>query len=278
MGFTEEYGRLKKITEDGLAALLPENIPDKLRKSMAYSLTDGGKRLRPVMYLAVCEAYGRPLTGRDIAVACAIECVHTYSLIHDDLPSMDNDDMRRGRPTNHKVFGPAMATLAGDGLLNLAYELLSAVVCMDPGYAPVMREISACAGALGMVGGQALEFDTDLSKADVRRLTDITILKTAKLFECAVVGGALACERENSLPAWRAFAVAFGRAFQLRDDLLDIESGEHSLAALLGKERAEQELEKLTAEAEKALSMTDCEGGFLSELTAAVLRRNTDGL
>lgn len=124
----------------------------------------------------------------------------------------------------------------------------------------------------------AFEFDTDLSKADARRLTDITILKTAKLFECAVVGGALACERENSLPAWRAFAAAFGRAFQLRDDLLDIESGEHSLAALLGKERAEQELEKLTAEAEKALSMTDCESGFLSELTAAVLRRNTDSL
>lgn len=278
MDFFAEYARLKSEVEGALAAAVPQGLPTALYESMNYSLLGGGKRLRPVLYLAVIEAYSLRPGANDLRAAAAIECIHTYSLIHDDLPAMDDDDFRRGRPTNHKKFGEAMAVLAGDGLLNLAYELLASAAADDARYAAVMGEIAACAGVRGMVGGQALEFATDLATADAATLGQITVLKTGKLIECALAGGCLAAGRAGDAAAWREFAAQFGRAFQLCDDLLDIAGGEYSLARLLGRETAEKELASLCNEAIRTLDAIDCDGAFLRALSKAMLLRESDGL
>ena len=278
MNFIDNYNRLKDATDGALAGIVPDELPDALRDSMNYSLLGGGKRLRPVLYLAVMEAYGLTPTAVDFKVACAIECIHTYSLIHDDLPAMDDDDFRRGRPTNHKKFGEAIAVLAGDGLLNLAYELLADAVAADARYIGVMREISSAAGVSGMVGGQALEFTTELSVADAETLGKITLLKTGKLIECALVGGCVAAGKANDTAAWRGFARLFGRAFQLCDDLLDAGEGEYSLARLLGRDNAAAELAALTNDVLRTLDGIDCNAAFLRALSAAMLLRETDRL
>lgn len=278
ISFRKNYNRIKRNIETSLKSVVYDSIAPALRDSMNYSLLGGGKRLRPILYLAVVEAYGKKPSALDLCVACAIECIHTYSLIHDDLPAMDNDDLRRGKPTNHKKFGEAIAVLSGDGLLNLAYELLSRAAVTDCAYAFVMSEIADCAGVRGMVGGQALEFSTDMANADTESLTCVTSLKTGKLIECALVGGCIAANKAADVPAWTEFARLFGQAFQLCDDLLDIDGGEYSLARLLGREKAESRLTELTASALRTLDGIDCDGEFLRALSKAMLLRETDGL
>lgn len=278
MSFTERYNRIKEYADKTLNELVPSDIPSQLRQSMNYSLCGGGKRLRPVLFLSVLEAYGITPNADDIKAACAIECVHIYSLIHDDLPSMDNDDFRRGLPTNHKKFGEAIAVLAGDGLLNLAFELLSDLSAADGKYATVLREVAACAGVRGMIGGQALEFATDMKNADAETLEKITRLKTGKLIECALVGGCASAGKTEDIEKWREFATLFGRAFQLRDDMLDLDGGEYSLARLLGRGNAEKELRTLWSAAERVLNTIDCDSAFLRELSEAMLLREIDGL
>lgn len=276
MNFYDEYEKLKNAFETYLGRFVSADVPSKLGESMKYSLLGGGKRLRPVLYLAVLCSYGIVPRDNDFRFASALECIHTYSLIHDDLPVMDNDDLRRGKPTNHKVYGEAMALLAGDGLLTLAFELAGKCAATDPVYAEAIYVLARNSGACGMVGGQAMEFSG--GNHDAEALTEITRLKTGKLIEAAIVCGAIAADRKEHIAAWLEFSDAFGKAFQLCDDLLDMEKGERSLAALLGKERAKEYLEELTERAVRALDGTYGNTQFLGELTKAVLLRATDGL
>lgn len=200
--------------------------PGRLVDSMRYSLLAGGKRLRPVLVLAAAGLFGVP-PERVMPTACALEMVHTYSLIHDDLPCMDDDDLRRGRPTNHKVYGDAMATLAGDALLTLAFELLARqaeVPKITAGQAiQVVREVAAGAGPIGMVGGQVEDLTWEGGSAGPDQLERIHQMKTGALIRTslrvgAILGGASAAE----LAAIDRYAAHLGLAFQIQDDILDV--------------------------------------------------------
>lgn len=278
MAYRETYERLARLTDEALHAVLPTSADGRLLSAVSYALFGGGKRLRPVLYLAAVEAYGKPICGEDLTVACAIECIHTYSLIHDDLPAMDDDDFRRGQPTVHKKFDEATAVLAGDALLNFAYELLAKAASDNSAYVSVLRIISERAGMLGMVGGQATEFSADLSVADAELLTHITELKTGKLLEAALLAGCTAAGSGKDAPKWAAFADIFGRAFQLRDDLLDSSEKEFSLVRLWGKDKAARVLSDYEREARACLEALPCNTEFLKEFTAAVLTRTADGM
>lgn len=273
--FKDKYEKFKRVCDTTLESVLPENVPAKLKESMSYVLLGGGKRLRPVLYLAVLDSYGCIPTCADFKVAAAIECIHAYSLVHDDLPAMDNDDMRRGRPSDHKVFGEAIALLTGDALLNLAFCLLSDCACNDAKYAPIMKIIADCAGAEGMIGGQALEFESDLSAADADLFRKIASLKTGKLLEAAILSGCMSAGKEKIIEKWQKYAALLGKAFQLRDDLMDISGGEYSLAAALG-ESAETELDELRQKADECLLMTGGDSEFLRKLTDVMLLRTSD--
>lgn len=205
--------------------------PARLMEAVAYSLFSGGKRIRPVVVFAVAESLkGR--RARAMPAAAALEMVHTYSLIHDDLPSMDNDDFRRGKPTNHKVYGEAMAILAGDALLTMAFDLLG-----EAQEARMVLELAEAAGAGGMVGGQVMDLDDRAIKIP-RHLEAVYLKKTAALFEAAGRMGALAA---GAAPAAVARAGAFGRrvglAFQATDDILDA-SQDQALAVAVKREAA----------------------------------------
>jgi len=202
------------------------NVPARLLEAMRYSLMAGGKRLRPVLVLAAAELFGAP-AERVMPAACALEMIHTYSLIHDDLPCMDDDDLRRGRPTNHKVYGEAMATLAGDALLTMAFELLGRQALV-PGVTPdqavrVVAEVAAAAGAAGMVGGQVEDIEWEGKQAPAEQLRQIHRLKTGALFRASLRAGAiLAGAAAADLARLDQYAEHFGLAFQIQDDVLDV--------------------------------------------------------
>jgi geranylgeranyl diphosphate synthase type II len=221
-----------------LATVLPQawDIPEALRESMTYSLLAGGKRLRPAFVIAAAEAMGGTLE-EVLPAACALELVHTYSLIHDDLPAMDDDDFRRGRPTNHKVFGEAMAILAGDALLTHAFYLLGSIPerhSAVPAAAAlkVVQELSMYAGAPGMVGGQAADMLGEQGITSLPQLEYIHLHKTSDLIICALRAGAILSRATGAqLEALAIFGRSIGLAFQIQDDILDI-TGD---AAKLGK-------------------------------------------
>jgi len=213
--------------EDALDRILAEGDtePSILNEAMRYSVFAGGKRLRPILTIAAAEAVG----GREedvMTAACAIELIHTYSLIHDDLPAMDDDDYRRGRPSNHKVYGEALAILAGDALLTKAFEILAG--CSVPGTAGrlmlrVIGEIAEAAGARGMVGGQTLDILSEGKAVDARTLFYIHKNKTGALLRASVRTGAiLAGAGEEELTALTSFAEEFGLLFQITDDILNV--------------------------------------------------------
>lgn len=212
-------------------------LDDTLQAAMEYSLMAGGKRLRPVLLMAAADALG--VDGeRFLPVACAVEMIHTYSLIHDDLPAMDNDDYRRGKPTNHKVYGAGMATLAGDGLLTLAFE----VMLRQPNSTPlrllqVVREISCAAGPAGMVGGQAIDLRSEGKRIDLATLRAMHMAKTGAMFRAAVrVGAILAGASAADLSALTDYAEGFGLAFQITDDILDVVGDEATLGKPVGSD------------------------------------------
>jgi geranylgeranyl diphosphate synthase, type II len=195
-------------------------VPDQLRTAMRYSLESGGKRLRPVLVLAAAEAFA-PASPPQAAIdyACAVELVHTFSLIHDDLPAMDDDDLRRGKPTSHKVFGEGMAILAGDGLLSEAFALCGAVE--GSAGAALCRELAAGVGASGMVGGQVLDMALPAS-ADIAELERSHLSKTGALMGASAAGGAIVAGAQSSeVERLRSFGRLMGLAFQAADDLLD---------------------------------------------------------
>lgn len=205
-------------------------------ESLAYSLKAGGKRVRPILCLATTEALGVEFPPRLLPIACALECIHTYSLIHDDLPAMDDDELRRGQPTNHMIYGEAGAILAGDGLLTFAFELLSQTdssdLLPDRARLRIIHGVAQAIGSLGMVGGQALDMQAEDKKISLVALQMIHRCKTGALITASVQTGAIIGQAaEGQFQALTSYGNSIGLAFQIVDDLLDVEG----TSAQLGK-------------------------------------------
>ena len=215
-------------------------LDEKIYQAMEYSLMSGGKRIRPVLLMAAVDAVGTPnFKGENfLSVASAVEMIHTYSLIHDDLPAMDNDDYRRGKPTNHKVFGEATAILAGDALLTLAFEVITRQknvkfhVLLE-----VVKELAEAAGASGMVGGQSIDLESENKKIDLATLKKMHLGKTGALFRASIRAGAiLAHASDKKLLALTKYAENFGLAFQITDDILDVEGNQETIGKPVGSD------------------------------------------
>lgn len=219
-----------------------KNAPKQIVEAMEYSLMAGGKRIRPVMMIETARACGVKDDSEIKTFACALEMIHSSSLIHDDLPAMDNDDLRRGKPTNHKVFGEAMAILAGDALLNHANEMTTDYVAQhtESRFAKAAREISRATGISGMIGGQTIDVlaeKTGLDIANEEMLTKIHTMKTCALLMCAVASGAyIAGKDEDSVSKWREYGLNLGLAFQIIDDVLDVTGDENVLGKPIGSD------------------------------------------
>jgi len=214
---------------------------------MEYSLLAGGKRLRPVLVLECCRLCGGDV-DKAIPFAAAVEMIHTYSLIHDDLPAMDNDDLRRGRPTNHKVYGEATAILAGDALLTAAFEQLAKAELPAQRIVDAVACLSRCAGALGMVGGQILDMAGEGRSLCIPELEQLQSLKTGALISAAAQLGCIAAGgNSEQLKNVAAYAQALGRAFQVRDDMLDEISTSEALGKPVGSDRVNEKSTFLTA-------------------------------
>ena len=262
----------QQIVEDALEKSLPIAQPEKIYQAMRYSLLAGGKRLRPILCLASCE-----LIGGDLAIAlptaCALEMIHTMSLIHDDLPAMDNDDYRRGKLTNHKVYGENIAILAGDGLLAYAFEYVGLETKDVPAQRvlEVITRLGRTVGGTGLVGGQVLDLESE-GKPDIttEALTEIHTRKTGALLETSVVSGAiLAGASSEDLQRLSTYAQNIGLAFQIVDDILDITATKEELGKTAGKDlQAEKatypKLWGIEASREQARQMIDKAIGQLS--------------
>jgi len=234
-----------ELVEIELENVLPQGdeLPFSLHRAMRYSTFAGGKRIRPVLLLAACEAVGGDRC-KGVAAAAAMEMIHTYSLVHDDLPAMDNDDFRRGNPTNHKVFGEAVAILAGDALLTQAFILLSrpemAAVVPSATLLKVIQEFASCAGSRGMVGGQVVDMESEgKHDIDLPTVQYIHTHKTGALIKASVkVGALLGGASSNQLDALVRYGEAIGLAFQIADDILDIEGTTDELGKDAGSDQA----------------------------------------
>ena len=237
--------RKRTEVEEALRRNLPEEKthPEALHRAMNYSVFSGGKRLRPILALLSSEALGAS-TSAILPAACAVEFIHTYSLIHDDLPAMDDDDTRRGRPTCHKVFGDAMAILAGDALLTLAFETIVANYREAQLARRLTLELASAAGAKGMVGGQALDLDTapiETGSADLAH--EIHLLKTASLFAAASrMGAMVAGGSEKVLGQIGLYGESIGLAFQIVDDIMDELKSPEEIGKATRKDRARGKL------------------------------------
>lgn len=273
--FLKRYESLIGQINEALDAYL-DAIPSPLNEVCRYGVEGGGKRLRPVLFLSVLKAYKKEITADDLKYAAAIECIHAYSLIHDDLPEMDNDDYRRGKPSCHKKFGHSLALLAGDALLNYAFELMSEVAQKGEKYVKAMALTSKCSGARGMIAGQALEFDSSYVDAGENELKKINELKTARLIEASVCSAAIIAGREDHLELWKDFSVNFGQAFQLKDDLLDASSDGKSLLLFMSIAGAEQLLNSKIEILESILRGTGSKSEFIMELCKRMLKRNNE--
>ena len=278
-----EEALVKELGKD--KALVPE-----LAASMEYSLTAGGKRLRPILLMAAADAVGAK--GTDfIQAACGIEMIHTYSLIHDDLPAMDNDDYRRGKLTNHKVYGEGMAILAGDALLTQAFE----VIIRQPNVPAelllqVVKEMSIAAGPNGMVGGQVIDMLSEGKRISMEELRKMHMGKTGALFRAAIRSGAIMARAdEKQLEALTTYADCFGLAFQITDDILDVVGDEAVIGKPVGSDERNDKSTYVTltsleearrlaadtvAQAVEALEVFGDKASFLKELVEMLLERN----
>jgi geranylgeranyl diphosphate synthase type II len=229
--------------EAALDRSLPLTYPDKIYEAMRYSLLAGGKRLRPILCLATCELVGGTVEMA-LATACALEMIHTMSLIHDDLPAMDNDDYRRGKLTNHKVYGDDIAILAGDGLLAYAFEHVATQTHGVPAHRvlQVVARLGRAVGASGLVGGQVVDLESEgISDIQEETLTFIHTHKTGALLEaCVVCGGILAGATDEEVERLSRYAKNIGLAFQIVDDILDITATQEELGKTAGKDLVAQ--------------------------------------
>ena len=287
---SERFREYREYIEDYLERYYNrfESEPQKiLFDSMKYSLLAGGKRLRPIFAFEFCR-----LCGEDWKTAApfagAIEMIHTYSLIHDDLPCMDNDDYRRGRLTNHKVYGEAMAVLAGDALLTDAFALASTAQLLNPAdMALAIGVLSENAGSLGMVGGQVLDILSEERECSEQEVLDIQSRKTGALINAACVLGAIAGGAgEEQINAAAGFAGCLGLAFQIRDDMLDVigdagelgkavghDAGKNTFVRLYGLEKCEELVQKYTNEAIDRLRIFDDTDDIISLARSLTARR-----
>lgn len=292
MQIDEKLKELKVAVEGRLAELAPEQAPELLRSSMMYSLEAGGKRLRPAMHLLAAELVGGD-TVQCLDMACAIEMIHTYSLIHDDLPAMDNDVLRRGRATNHVVYGEAQAILAGDGLLNYAYEVMLQNALRYPDKAGrflrAMNRVAQAAGVGGMVAGQVMDVALEGQAVDFPQLQYIHTHKTGDMITGALTSGAmLFTEDTAALAAIEEYGRNVGLVFQIVDDILDITAGEElgksrgkdakegkaTYPSLFGLEESRCIARQKTEAAKAALAPFGVKAALLCELADKMLKRS----
>ena len=284
MDFKQEMETARQMVEARLAEFFPG---DGLQEAMRYSLLAGGKRIRPILTMKFCEAAGGKL-GEALDFGCGVEMLHTYSLIHDDLPCMDNDDLRRGKPTNHKVYGETLAVLAGDALQPEAYRLiLTAPGLDDVRRAACGRILSEASGADGMVAGQVL--DTLHAPRTEAEVTEVHRLKTGAMIAGACrLGVAAAGGGEDLMAAAHVYAQELGLAFQIRDDMLDVcgdaeefgkpigsdkEEGKVTFVDLLGLSGCDRAVRAHTEAAKAAVADFDADG-FLAALADSLAERN----
>jgi len=283
------------LVDEALDRWLPRQdiLPQALHQAMRYSVFAGGKRLRPILMIAASEAVGGS-AQQVLHAACAMEMIHTYSLVHDDLPAMDDDDFRRGQPTNHKVYGEATAILAGDALLTEAFRLLADAEA-NRSIAPattlkVIETIARYAGSQGMVGGQVVDMESEGALIDFPTLEYIHTRKTGGLILASVqVGALLAGASEPQLAAINRFGSAAGLAFQIADDILDVTGnqvelgkdigsdqarGKATYPALLGLAEARERASELCALAVDALEPLGASAAILQELARYIVNRN----
>lgn len=262
---------------------------ETLKESMLYSIQAGGKRLRPLMLLAAVASFGKEITDGAYQIAAALEMVHTYSLIHDDLPAMDNDDLRRGKPTNHVAFGEAMAILAGDGLLTEAFHLMSLAQVDAIPKILLLQQFSKLAGTSGMVAGQAADIQAEGKQLSIDEIAQIHQHKTGDLIAFAFVSGTVLAEQpEEVLLSVERFARQLGLAFQIRDDLLDAtatteelgkntqrdqELAKSTYPALLGIDGARQALTQTLAAAQHEIDQLQTAADFHPQLFAEFIEK-----
>ncbi len=289
--FKDELKKRTNIVTEYIKSFMPkeEGYQKTLFEAMNYSLDAGGKRLRPVLVYEFSRVFGKSL---DVAPFCAaIEMIHTYSLIHDDLPALDNDDLRRSRPTNHKVFGEAMAILAGDGLLNHAHEIMLNS-CLDGDIKKIKaaHAISSGAGIYGMIGGQVVDVESEGKKIDIDKLNFIHNYKTAAMIVGSCLAGAyLGGAGEEDIKKVKDYALSIGLAFQIEDDILDIIGDEKKLGkkigsdianekatypSLLGMQESVKIARELVEKAKKAILDLDIDGSFLIDLADYIVSRD----
>ncbi|MDU2147977.1 MAG: polyprenyl synthetase family protein [Paeniclostridium sordellii] len=288
----ELKNRVNKI-EQILNEYMPkeEGYQKKIFESMNYSLKAGGKRLRPILTLEACKIVGGEEEDA-IAFAVAIEMIHTYSLIHDDLPALDNDDLRRGRKTNHKVYGEAMAILAGDGLLNYAYEIMlkESIGKKDTEkYLKAINEIAKSAGIYGMIGGQVVDIESEGKKIDMDKLDFIHMNKTAAIIiGCMRAGAIIGNATDKQLEDITKYAKNIGLSFQIVDDILDIVGDEAKLGknvgsdidnekstypSLIGLEKSKEVANQLIKEAKASINQISKDNAFLNGLAEYIVDR-----
>jgi geranylgeranyl diphosphate synthase, type II len=234
----------RKLTDTALERLLPsaEERPSSIHQAMRHSVFAGGKRIRPILCMEAARSIAGELPPGVEDLGAALEMLHTYSLIHDDLPPLDNDDLRRGRPTCHKVFGEAIAILAGDALQTQAYEVLSKLRCPAEARVKIIEEIARDTGTVnGMIGGQVIDLEAEHTKADAKTLEYIHRSKTAALITASVVSGGLyAGGAEEQIKHLRCFGQAIGLAFQIVDDIIDVTQTSVQLGKTAGKDLASE--------------------------------------
>ncbi len=280
-----------KLVDAGLERILSsEEMPvERLAKGVRHAVFPGGKRIRPILTLASCEAVGGDC--RDIVpIACCVELIHSYSLVHDDLPAMDNSDLRRGLPTVHKVVGEGIAVLVGDELLTLAFQVLAGLEGVDDRKRTrLIRELSSACGTAGLIGGQALDLESEGKIVEEKTVHDIVKRKTAALIEAAVAMGAIAGDATDEvLRLLKKYGASIGRAFQIVDDLLDAEGEQEALGkptraddekgkatypSLIGIERSRNLAEQLTKEAIASLAALGEKAAPLRQIALLLIQR-----
>ena len=298
LGATEDFGLKLREIADQVTVALDRLIPPAagpeidLMRAMRHGALGGGKRLRPFLVIETGRLFGAPERAL-LRAGCALECVHAYSLIHDDLPCMDDDELRHGHPTVHKAFGEATAVLAGDALLTLAFEILTALETHPDSSVrcKLVGKLAVSAGARGMVGGQKIDMAPPPEDDDqmLSHLARMQRMKTGALIGCAVeFGSILGGARENERQALNGFAHDLGLAYQIKDDLLDIhgnveelgkavakdkEAGKKNFVSLLGEDGAIDRIEMLASQAKAHLGMFGEKGNVLSRTVDFVLER-----
>lgn len=288
--FQEFIQANQPVIEQKLNQLINElKAPTELKEAMKYSLQAGGKRVRPLYVLAVLEEL--QVENEDaIIVACTIEMIHTYSLIHDDLPAMDDDDLRRGKPTNHVVFGEALAILAGDALVTLAFGIIARLTKLTAEQkVQLLDKLSYAAGAEGMVGGQVLDMLGEGKYLTLAQLEEVHVNKTGALLSYSILaGGIIANATDEKMDALRTYAFHIGLAFQIQDDILDIEGTSEQLGKTAGKDiisekntypsiltldGAKSQLDKQYSLAVEALEAVSLDKGLLLEFAHYITKR-----